>query len=247
MRLLAVILFIVITVFLTTIYVGQHLVAAWAMILTIGVIWGLTWIYALVPTYFNHKMRFYERCISESSTEQSPPHLLAKFNHRKSLYVSAQIATSVVAMMTLWYVLVTTLPTHIGGQVDQIEIIHFGGTLMLTALLMIFGGCMLTLLALPITFGRELSQSRRGFKVITKAVNLGFGTAALGSAIVWYTMCARVVGAAHYSYRSDFWEVYRSVDAVGAVIGLSLISILIWDFCFEGKVLQLKTLKSKYI
>ena len=248
LRLFAVIAFIFLVVFFTTIYSGQHLVAAWAMTLTLGVVWLCTSMFALIPAYFNHKYRIFEQALLvESSKEHSPPQIQAKFDPKAPWYTSARIATSVISMITLWYVLVTILPTPLGGQVDKIEIIHAGRSLTLIALLIFLSAFVLTLIALPVTFRMNMRQSRIIFRTITKAVNFGFGLSSLGSAIVWYTMCARVVGAAQYNHRFVRYDVYRSLDAVWAVIVLSFISLFIWDFCFKGEVLQLKTLKTKYL
>ena len=247
MRLLAVIALIVLVIFFTTTYVGQHLVAAWAMTLTLGLIWLCTWLFALIPAYFNHKFRMSEHSLIKSSNEDFPPHLPARFDTESPWYVSARIATSVISMITLWYVLVTILPTPLGGQVDRIEIIHACRKLTLIALLIFLSAFVLTLIALPVIFWKNIWQSRIRIRTITKSINFGFGLSSLGSAIVWYTMCARVVGAAQYNHRFERYDVYRSLDAIWAVIVLSFISLFIWDFCFKGEVLQLNTLKTKYL
>ena len=217
------------------------------MTLTLGVVWLCTWMFALIPAYFNHKFWLSEPSLIESSKEDFPPHLPAKSDPRAPWYVSAQIATSVISMITLWYVLVTILPTPLGGQVDKIEIIHASRKLTLIALLIFLSAFVLTLIALPVKFWRNRLQSRIRIRSITESINFGFGLSSLGSTIVWYAMCARVVGAAEYNHIFEIYDVYRSLDAVWAVLVLSFISLFIWDFCFKGEILQLKTLKTKYL
>ena len=231
-------------VFLTTIIVGQHLAAAWSISLTMGVIWPFAWICAFIPSYFNHRIYHYEQTILASSEEQSIPQSTIISNQNKPAYLSAQIATSIVTTILLWYILVTLLPANSGGQVDKYEVIIFCRTLMQAALTILCLSFMLSLLILPVTFLMNLWKSRKVLRAITWAVNLGFGIISLGSVIIWYAMCARVVGTAYFTYLRDFWKVYRSPESMGAVIILTLIAVLVWDFCFEGRILQLKNLKS---
>ena len=65
--------------------------AAYAMTLTLGVVWLCTWMLALIPEYFNHKFRLSEQSLLESSKKHSPPHLQVKFDPKVPWHVSARI------------------------------------------------------------------------------------------------------------------------------------------------------------
>ena len=247
MRILATLFFMVCTVFVTTVLVGQNLEAAVSTVLSMGFIWFLTWVYALVPTYLNNRMSIREHVISTSSTVELSTSLLPEINQKGAPKVSAQIASSIIGMIMLCYFLVTILPTQFGSQVTLIEISEAGYALCVVFATIVFCGFVLSIVLLPITFIKNFTKPHKSLRALTQAINVGFGSCSLYLIIVWYTMCSRAVGDAFFSYHMHDWTVYRSFESIGAFIVLSLISTLIWDFYFEGEVLQLKELKVKYL